>query len=280
MPAESLRTFSQECELSATSSDRDVARRTLPLNDEVPAVEPDLWLMHVVYARSRESEVRRLLVEQYQGYALLLARRMHREGMPIADLRQVAFEALLVALDRFDPELSCPFLGYASKTISGALKRHYRDFGWLMRVPRKVHELANPIRQATDELTGELGRSPSLGEVALRVGIDVETLIEVREAMQTRSLSSLTPLLADGDGAVHDAVGHVDPGFERSAQVLDLRRALRELDDDERNLLRLYYFDDYTQTEVAELLGVSQMEVSRRIRSATRRLADRLAVNL
>lgn len=279
MPAETLRKSKCSPARKASDDDRAMANRTLPVDGGAPTVDSDVWLLHVCYARSRDAEIRRLLVEQYQGYALLLARRMHREGgEPLGDLRQVAFEALLTALDRFDPERRCPFLGFASLTITGALKRYYRDFGWLMRVPRRVHELAAPIRRATDELTVELGHSPNLDEVAARVGTDVETLIEAQEAAHARSLGSLETSLTDDERAVRDVVGDVDPGFERRADVIDLRNALGDLTDDERELVRLYYFEDYTQHELADVLGTSQMQVSRLLQSVTRRLADRLAV--
>lgn len=277
MRAGTVRTTKCILDRLASSDDRATACRTLPRDGDVPSVDPDLWLLHVCYARCRDAELRRLLVEEYQGYALMLARRMHREGELLGDLRQVAFEALLTSLDRFDPEKHCPFLGFASLTITGALRRHYRDFGWLIRVPRRVHELAAPIRRATDELIVELGHSPTLDDVADRVGTDVETLIEAQEAAHARSLVSLTTLLTGDEGAERDILGSVDPGFDRSAEVIDLRRALNELDDNERELLRLYYFEDYTQSELAEVLGVSQMQVSRLLDSVTRRLADRIA---
>lgn len=278
MPADAARRSKRTPDQAVTDDDRATAHRTLPVDGETTGIDSDVWLLHVCYARSRDAEIRCLLVEQYQGYAFMLARRMHRGNQPIGDLRQVALEALLTALDRFDPERGCPFLGFASLTITGALKRYYRDFGWLMRVPRRVHELAAPIRRATDELTVELGRSPTLDEVAARVGTDVETLIEAQEAAHARSLGSLTTLPADDESTERDVVGEIDPGFDRSVGAIDLRRALGSLEDDERELLRLYYFEDCTQSELAEMLGVSQMQVSRLLRSATRRLADRLAV--
>lgn len=266
-PVERLRTSTPD------DQDRAIAARTMP---PAAGIEPDLWLMHVCYARHPDAELRRVLVEEYQGYALSVARRMHRDGEPIEDLRQVALEALLVSLNRFDPERRYPFLGFASLTITGALKRHYRDFGWLLRVPRRVHELTKPIRFATDELTGKLGRTPTLEELAARLDVDVETLIQAQEAARARSLGSLSAEWEEG-GNETTVPGDVDPGYEHSIERLDLRRALTELGDDERYLLNRYFFEECTQTELAEELGVSQMQVSRMLRSVTRRLAVRTA---
>ena len=266
----------------AIDEDHRVAEGTIPRGSDdlsaAPSVDESLWLLHVCYQRTHAADLRRLLVEEYEGYARWLARKMHRDGEPLEDLCQVAFEALLLSLDRFDVERCCPFIGFASLTISGALKRHYRDFGWLMRVPRSVHQLAAPSRRITDELTIELGRVPTLDEVAERMGIDVEALIEVQEASHARSTRSLDALFTDEDGGARDEIGQVDPGFSRGDDMIDLRAALEELDEVDQILVQKYFFEERTQIELAEEYDVSQMQISRRVRSATRRLASRLAV--
>lgn len=261
----------------ATDQERELAARTLPRNGDGPGVDPDLWLLHVRYAIRPGPELRRRLVEEYRGYALAMARRMHREGEPLDDLRQVAFEALLLALERFDPERGCPFLGFASLTIAGALKRHYRDLGWLMRVPRRVHELVTPIRRATDDLTVSLRRRPTTTEIAERVGVDVETVLNAQDAAHARSMNPLPALVDEPDAPRRDTVGAEDPGYDRTTNRIDLARALAELDEDDRELVRAYYFDDMTQTELAERLDVSQMQVSRLLRSVLRRLESRIS---
>lgn len=262
----------------ATETERVLARETLPRNGDTPGVEPDLWLLHVQYALRGTPELRNLLVEEYQRYALAMARRMHREGEPLEDLRQVAFEALLVSLERFDPRRGCPFLGFASLTITGAIKRHFRDYGWLLRVPRRVHELSAPIRRTTDRLTMVLGRAPTLEEIATALEIDVETLLEAQEAERARSLGALSVVSPTDPGFEREIVGTPDPGFDRGVERIDLRRALDELDDDDRDLVIMYFFEERTQTEIAAAIGVSQMQVSRLLSSITRRLRSRIAV--
>lgn len=256
----------------ASPTEREVAARTLP---PASGIDPDLWLLHVCLHRRGDPELRRVLVEHYQGYAVGLARRMHRQGEPLEDLCQVAFEALVVSLERFDPERRRPFLGFASVTIRGALKRHYRDFGWLLRVPRRVHDLVPPIRRATEELQGSLGRTPTVAEVAARVGVAPETVIEVRQAAHARSARSLSPV---GDGEELTVSAPVDAGYERSVERIDLARALAELGREDRELLCRYFFEGRTQDELAAQAGVSQMQISRLLGAATRRLADRTAV--
>src|SRR5690606_22259611 len=109
------------------------------------AVDPDLWAMHVHYARHGDPEALQVLVDRYRPHAETQARRHYRRGEPIDDLTQVAMEALLLALRRFDPERRKPFLAFAKPTIVGSLRRHFRDAGWAIRVPRRVHELASPV---------------------------------------------------------------------------------------------------------------------------------------
>lgn len=276
MPTTTVHRTDRHVREGATAAERDLARLTLPRNGDAPAVDPELWLLHVKYATRSTADLRNRLLDEYQGYALAMARRMHRDGEPIEDLRQVAFEALLVALERFDPRRGCPFLGFASLTIKGALKRHYRDYGWLLRVPRRVHELAAPIRRATDSLTMQLSRAPTLAEVANELEIDVETLLEAQEADHARSVGPLSVLAPTDTGFERETIGKPDPGFDQSIDHVDLRRALGDLDDDERDLVRMYYFQERTQNEIADDLGVSQMQVSRLLNSITRRLAGKV----
>jgi RNA polymerase sigma-B factor len=276
MPTTTVHTTDRHARDQATAAERALAEQTLPRNGDAAGVDPELWLLHVQYSLRKTADLRNRLVEEYQGYALAMARRMHRDGEPIEDLRQVAFEALLLALERFEPRRGCPFLGFASLTINGALKRHYRDFGWLLRVPRRVHELAAPIRRATDTLTMEYGRAPTLTEVAEALEIDVETLLEAQEADHARTIGPLSVLAPSDTGFERETVGHPDPGFDQSIDHVDLRRALADLDDDERDLVRMYYFEERTQNEIAAALGVSQMQVSRLLHSITRRLAGKV----
>lgn len=238
---------------------------------DFPAVDEQVWLAHVCYARTRDAGLRRVLVEEYRSYVLSLATQMYREGEPREDLAQVAFEGLLLAFDRFDPARGIPFVGFATPTILGGLKRHYRDTGWLLRVPRRVHELVSPARRASEELSVELGREPSPSEVAARLGVDVEDLLIAEEASSARSTMSLD--LPPEDGTTpYDLIGGLDPEIAHLDNVLSLRQALGELSDRDQETIRRYFFENQSQDEIARAFGVSQMQVSRWIASSLARL--------
>ena len=240
-----------------------------------PAVDLDVWAEHVPYARSRHPAVRARLAEEYRGYAVSLARRLHRDGESLDDLTQVAMEALLLALDRFDPERGIPFPAFATPTILGSLKRHYRDHGWSVRVPRRVHEIAVPARKASDRLTHELGRTPTPAEVAREVGVDVDTLMAAQEATNARSVSSLDATVGPPERG-SAALASEDTDMLRAENRVALAQALQELSGRERDVLGLYFFDELSQLEIGRRFEVSQMQVSRWITAALRRLRDRM----
>ena len=236
-----------------------------------PGVDADLWLLHVRYARGRQPGLRAKLLEEYRAYAASLARRLHRDGESLDDLTQVAMEALLRSLDRFDPARGVPFPALATPTIVGTLKRYYRDLGWSVRVPRRVHDIAVPARDAAERLTGKLGRQPTVSEVAAEMGIDVESLRSAQEATHARSVSSLDAPVGD-DERRGDLIGGADAGLAQAENRVALRQALAELSPHERTILGMYYFEERSQTEIAERFGVSQMQVSRWLSAAIRRL--------
>ncbi len=257
------------------------ARRTVPRGlsatdtRTVPGVDLDLWLLHVRYARTRHPAVRLKLVEEYSGYAVSLARRLHREGEALDDLVQVAMEALLVSLGRFDPERGIPFLALATPTILGSLKRHYRDLGWAVRVPRTVHDIAVPARDAADRLTSRLGRFPTVPEVATELGIDDESLLSAQQAISARSVSSLDAPVGD-DERRSDLLGDLDAHLLLAENRVALRQALVGLSERERTIVGLYYFEERSQSDIAQDYGVSQMQVSRWLSAAIRRLRSQM----
>jgi RNA polymerase sigma-B factor len=228
------------------------------------------WVLHVRFAEGDESALAPL-VESYRRYVASLARRFLRHGEPLDDLIQVASEALVVAIRRFDPDRGIRFLAFATPTIVGALKRHYRDLGWSIRVPRRVHELAAPAREASERLTASLGRKPTVAEVAKAVGVDEETLLSSMEAVASRTPQSLDALEDEGrPGAA--APGRVDGSFARSEDRMVLISAFRELPATDRALVEQYYFRGMSQSAIAENTGVSQMQVSRLLAKAVGRL--------
>jgi len=262
------------------SLDEVNARRSMPkANPNQTPIDPDVWALHVRFARTHDAEVRAELVKVYSGYAAALARRLHREGEPLDDLVQVAMEALILAIERFDPERRLPFVAFAAPTIIGSLKRHYRDLGWGMRVPRRIHEIAAPVRDTTDRLTLELGRSPLVAEVATALGLSDEQVLEAQEATYARSMASLDAPVGE-DGSRFDLLGTADPEYGRSENRIALDHAMGDLTDRERQLIQLYYVEELTQTEIGRAMGVSQMQVSRWLASTIRRLRDRMGDDL
>lgn len=265
-----------------TATDRATALRTVPADrvartwwsstTERPAVDSAVWQLHVRYLRDHDDTTLATLVEHYRPHAEAQARRHFRHGEPIDDLTQVAYEALLLALRRFDPERRTPFLAFAKPTIVGSLRRHFRDVGWAIRVPRRVHELASPTRNATELLTHDLGRAPSPGEVADFLGIGEGEVLEAMTAEDARTTTSLdAPDLATGLQA-DQVIGHPDAGFAGIENRTALLQSLERLSDDDRSLLQMYFVDERTQSEIAEVLGCSQMQVSRLLRKAVRSL--------
>jgi RNA polymerase sigma-B factor len=249
-----------------------VERRRLAGEAVRPAVDVSLWALHVRYARDRDRDVLATLVETYRPHAEAQARRHYRRGEPIDDLTQVALEALLLALRRFDPERRKPFLAFAKPTIVGSLRRHFRDVGWAIRVPRRVHELASPVRDATELLTHDLGRAPSPGEIADFVGVPVTEVLDAMTAEDARATASLdAPDPASGLRA-DQVIGRPDRGFVGIENRTALLQSLELLSEDDRSLLGMYFVEERTQSQIAEVLGCSQMQVSRLLRKAVRQL--------
>ena len=249
-----------------------VERRWLAGDAVRPAVDVELWDLHVRYGRDRDEAVLTTLVDRYRPHAEALARRHYRRGEPIDDLTQVAYEALMLALRRFDPGMSKPFLGFAKPTIVGSLRRHIRDTGWAIRVPRRVHELASPVRDAQELLTHDLGRPPSPGEVADFIGVEEREVLEAMTAGDARMTTSLdAPDPASGLQA-EQVIGRPDRGFVGIENRTALVQSLDRLSDDDRELLQMYFVEERTQSQIAEVLGCSQMQVSRLLRQAVRQL--------
>ena len=263
---------------SPSRNDRVEAQRTLPPSDRVgddARADLDQWLRHVTFARTRDGELLAQLVEDYRGYAAALAHRLHRDGESLDDLVQVAMEALLLSLQRFEPARSIPFMAFATPTIVGSLKRHYRDRGWALRVPRRVHDLVAPARKAADELAAEFGRPAMVGEIAERLGVEVETLLRAEEAAHARAAVSLDAVMGSGLRRA-DSIGGEDGAMTLAENRLALRQALEHLDPEDQDLLRLYFCEEWSQRAIGEHIGVSQMQVSRRISAAVRRLRARM----
>ena len=216
------------------------------LGDGDPAVRDELVRMHLP------------LVEY-------LARRFRNRGEPLEDLVQVATIGLIKSIDRFDLERGVEFSTYATPTIVGEIKRHFRDKGWAIRVPRRLQELKLTLTKATSELSQTLGRSPTVSELAAHLGLQEEEILEGLESANAYSAVSLDAADSGDDDApaVADSLGMVDEALEGVEYRESLKPLLDKLPAREKKILVLRFFGNMTQSQIAAELGISQMHVSR-----------------
>ena len=228
------------------------------------------------YHRTGSLRDRDALIERFMPLARSLARRYRRGPEPLEDLEQVACMALLKAVEGFDPARDVAFSSYAVPSIAGALKRHYRDCGWSVRVPRELQELALRVERFSEDAWATTGAAPTATAIAERAGVSVEAVVEAREAHQALRADSLDQPLRSGEddagATLLDTLSHRDADFQRAFDRVALDALLETLDERDRTIVRLYYREDLTQSEIGEQLGLSQMHVSRLLRQATARL--------
>jgi RNA polymerase sigma-B factor len=237
----------------------------------------ELRQMFQEYSETREVALRDQLVTAHLGLAEYLARRFSNRGEPIDDLVQVASVGLLKAVDRFDPERGLEFSTYATPTILGELKRHFRDTGWLIHVPRRAQELQTTLNTARAELSQEFGRSPTIAELAKRIDVEEEAVIEALDAARAYSGVPLDVLAPPGETVPeHPMLGVLDEGFEQVEQRAVLRDVIAQLPEAEREILLLRFVANKTQTEIASIVGVSQMQVSRLVARGLKKLRQSL----
>ncbi|HKE54463.1 MAG TPA: RNA polymerase sigma factor SigF [Actinomycetota bacterium] len=210
-----------------------------------------------------DESAREELVEMFLPLAEYLARRFDRRGEPLDDLIQVASVGLLNAIDRFDTERDVQFSTYAAVTIIGELKRHFRDKGWAIRVPRRLQEVGLRVNAILPELSQELGRSPTVGEIAARCEASPEEILDAMEAVQAYSTTSLDSPVGEEGAAPIEVLGGDDPSLEILEGWATVAPAVKELPERERRVLYLRFFRGLTQSEIAKEVGVSQMHVSR-----------------
>ena len=227
----------------------------------------------------RDASAREELVRRYLPFAKNLALRYRGASESFDDLLQVANLGLVNAVDRFDPARGTPFAAFASPTILGELKRHFRDRVWTVRVPRGLHDRMAEVEKATAALTVELQRSPSVGEIATKLEIEPAEVLEVLEANHNRRPLSLDrPVGGEEDESpASEWVGDEDEGYELIDDKLALEGVLPQLDDRERLILRLRFVEDMTQSQIADQIGHSQMHVSRILRRTLERIREQVA---
>lgn len=216
----------------------------------------------VMYASTRDPDVRNRLIEAHLGLAEHLARRFMHRGEAYDDLVQVSSLALVKAVDRFDPERGVEFTTFATRTIIGELKRHFRDRGWAVRAPRRIQELYLHIGQAIATLSQEKGRSPSIKEIAISTGATEDEVIEALEAGQGYRSASLDAPGPDGE-ALGSRLGVNDAAFSDAEHRASLSPHLARLPERDRQILILRFVEGLTQSEIADRVGISQMHVSR-----------------
>ncbi len=237
---------------------------------------------HELFRRYKEEgdvEAREKLVMSHMNLVRFLANKFKNRGEPLDDLIQVGYLGLLKAIDRFDPSRGLEFTTYATPTIMGEIKRHFRDKGWSVRVPRRLQELSAKVNQATDVLTTELQRSPKIEEIAEYLDASVD---EVLEAMESSSAYSSVPLEGTGNNDNDDAPSVLDRyATEDSALIftddrLIIQEALKGFSPREREVIDLRFLQGMTQIEIAEQLGISQVQVSRLLRRTLKKIQDKI----
>jgi RNA polymerase sigma-B factor len=234
--------------------------------------ERELWRR---FTEHRDQVARTELIELYMPLARRMASRYAGVSEPYDDLLQVASLGLLNAVDRFDASRGTPFAGFAKPTILGELKRHFRDKVWTVRVPRSVHDRLAEVEKATEKLTLEQGRPPSVEQLAEQVGLEVPEVLEVLEAQHNRRPLSLDapPVGEDPeDASGAEWVGRPDGNFELVEDRLSMEAVLPVLGEREREVLRLRFVEELPQTEIALRVGCSQMHISRLLRRSLDKL--------
>ena len=260
----------RDAEGSTTEESRDSEyAHLIPLLDEYAELDP---------ADPRREVLRDQLVTGYLPVAQHIARRFAHRGEPLDDLIQVATVGLINAVDRFEPDRGSDFFSFAVPTISGEVRRHFRDQGWSMRVPRRLKDLHVSINAAIGELSQSLGRAPRPSELAEKLGLPTNEVLEGLAAGQAYRGSSLDEILSgDQSGTtLGDLLGEADAELERVDYQQSLEPLLAELPERERTIVMLRFFGNLTQTQIADRVGVSQMHVSRLLAQTLVRLRERL----
>jgi RNA polymerase sigma-B factor len=217
-----------------------------------------------LFTRLPDADAREELLVRHRPLALYLARKFTGRGESLEDLEQVATLALLKAIDRLDPERDVKFSTFATITVIGELKRHLRDKGWAVRVPRPIQELAVRINRLMPDLTQELGRSPTVGELALSTGTSEDDVLEALDASRAYTADSLdAPTGGDDDFSPADTLAVSDERFDNLESWQMVAPLIKQLPERERTILYLRFFEEKTQSEIAGQLGISQMHVSR-----------------
>ena len=220
------------------------------------------------------------LIGQYMSLVRSLARRYAYRGEQLDDLVQIGAIGLIKAIDRFDMSRGVELTTYATPNIIGEIKRHFRDKGWAVRVPRGLQELSVQLSKLVEQLTVQFSRSPTIAEIAKEAGVEEELVLEAIESGRAYSSVSLSAgAIGDEDGELDplETIGTVEHEYEVSEDRAMLEPGLRVLDERERRILHLRFFEGLTQSQIAAQIGISQMHVSRLIRRALEKIREEIA---
>ncbi len=225
-----------------------------------------------------DEDAREQLIMSHLNLVRFLASKFKNRGEPLDDLVQVGTIGLIKAIDRFDTTRGLEFTTFATPTIMGEIKRHFRDKGWSVRVPRRLQELSSKVNQVTDELTKDLQRSPSVEEIAEALDSNVD---EVLEAMESSSAYSSVPLEAGGQGddeapSVIDHYVTEDEDLAASDDRMVLEETVRDFSPREQEIIRMRFLEGMTQVEIAKKLGISQVQVSRLLRRTLQKVQEKI----
>jgi RNA polymerase sigma-B factor len=226
--------------------------------------------------RAGDALARETLIARHLPLARRLALRYRRGGDPPEDLVQVASFGLIKAVDRWDPDHGSPFPAFAAPTVLGELRRYFRDVTWFVRPPRGLQELVMSVERERATAGAMAGREPTCSEIASRLGRSPDEVSSALQAVQGRSAASLDERLeaSDADGALAATIGRIDRGYEEAEARATVERLTPFLDERDRFVVRLRFYDGLTQAEIADRIGVSQMQVSRILRRSMARMAS------
>jgi RNA polymerase sigma-B factor len=224
---------------------------------------------------SEHEKIRAALIERHLPLVTFMARKFADRGEPLDDLIQVGTIGLIKAIDRFEISKGFEFSTFATPTIVGEIKRHFRDKTWAVRVPRRLQELGASVTKATTELTQKLDRSPTPKEIAKHLGITVDEVAEALESNAAYSTVSLD-VTSDTSTSIGEKFGSLDEALEGVEYRESLKPLLAQLDDREKRILQMRFFDNLSQSQIATELGISQMHVSRILNKVLNHLREGL----
>lgn len=249
---------------------------TVPASDASTLMESDPNELTRRWQRDGDQRARERLVEMYAPLARSLARRYARSSVPQEDLVQIAYLGLVKAIDRFDPERGGTLQAFAVPTVLGELRRYFRDSGWGAHVPRGAKEMALKVREARDRLTNETGQAPTANKLAEFMEVDIEQVIEALQALRAYETAPLeaTNDSDDDTGTIVSVLGSEDDGYKQVEDRVLLESALSTLTDRKRRIVEMRFHEELTQSQIAERVGCSQMQVSRVLSAALGELRD------